>query len=263
MKKKTQPIWHLFVEKSLDILADGGYLVMVHPSGWRNVSGVFKETQNQLKKRKMLYLEIHSRGDGFRTFGAGTRYEFYCIENIPNDNFKTKIKGQDGKITYINISELQFIPNAMINEILDLVAKNNENTVEILRNSSYHHQRTHMKREQTKENIYPCVYTISKSGVISLFYSSIKNKGHFDIPKMIFSNNESIYAGSIIDYNGEYGLTEFSFGIIDDVENLDNIKKAFDSKIFREMMKYCEISTNSINAKVIAIFRKNFYKDFL
>ena len=54
--KKTQPLWHLFVQKSLTLLEEGGYMVMVHPSGWRNVDGIFKETQVKIRQRQLLEL---------------------------------------------------------------------------------------------------------------------------------------------------------------------------------------------------------------
>jgi hypothetical protein len=81
-------IWHLFVEISLELLLKkNGYLVFVHPSLWR------KPQSNRTKMKKffklmtyynqMLYLEIHNTKDGMKTFGCGTRYDFYVIKKTP------------------------------------------------------------------------------------------------------------------------------------------------------------------------------------
>jgi len=44
---------------------------------------------------------------------------------------------------------------------------------------------------------------------------------------------------------------------------LNDIKKAFDSKLFRDFMELCSVGDMSINRKVIGIFRKDFWKSFL
>ena len=70
--KKSQQLWDKFVIKTISQLAEGGYLVSVNPSGWRNVSGRFKYIQNLLKSRQMIYLEMHSVKDGQKTFKMHT-----------------------------------------------------------------------------------------------------------------------------------------------------------------------------------------------
>jgi methylase of polypeptide subunit release factors len=121
--KKSRPLWQDFVRRSFEHLTEGGYLVAVHPSGWRNVDGVFKPIQQLLKSRQMLYLEIHDMDDGRRVFRASTRYDFYCLRNAKNDNFVTTIKGQDDVIERVDISKLEFVPNGMFAEIFRLLAR--------------------------------------------------------------------------------------------------------------------------------------------
>jgi type I restriction-modification system DNA methylase subunit len=84
-EKKTHSIWQKFVQNSFEHLVEGGYLAMVHPDGWRNIDGMFKDTQKIMTSRQVLYLELHSTKDGFNTFGANTNYDFYCIKNEPNN----------------------------------------------------------------------------------------------------------------------------------------------------------------------------------
>lgn len=262
--KKTQPMWHLFVQKSLTLLKEGGYMIMVHPGSWRDIDGSFKDIQNLLKSRQMLYLEIHSRSDGFETFGVGTRYEFYILKNRKNDGTQTIIKGQNGETIKIDISSLEFIPNGMFEEIFSCIAQKNEEKVNVLHSySAYETRKNYMSKEKSTDFKYPCVYTVSKNGNINLYWSISNNRGHFGIPKMIWSNGESMYAGSFVDILGDYGLTQFSYAIIDDKNNLENIKIAFDSDMFRNMMRNCEVSTNSINKKIVSSLKKDFWKEFI
>ena len=50
-----------------------------------------------------------------------------------------------------------------------------------------------------------------------MLLSELKFDGHFDIPKVIWSNGLGTYP--IIDEDGKYALTQFSYGIIDDKGN--------------------------------------------
>lgn len=258
---KTQPLWHLFVQKSLVLLENGGYMVMVHPSGWRNVDGVFKETQQKIKEIQILELHIHSQSEGNNLFGAETRFDYYILRNIKED-IKTLIKDEDGHLDNISLKNMEFIPNGMFSFINSLISEDN-NTVSILGDSSYHTQREHLAKEMDSYFKYPCVYTVAKGDLSKLWYSSKNNNGHFDIPKVIWSNGRVISVGTIADKNGDYGLTQFSYAIVDSVENLDNIKKAMDSSKFRKVMELCSVGVMGINKRVISTFRKDFWKEFI
>jgi hypothetical protein len=259
---KTQPIWNKFVNKSISILSEGGYLNMVHPSGWRNIDGKFKETQTILKSREMLYLEMHTISDGLKVFGAETRYDFYCLKNTLSDNHLTTIKCQDGEIVKVNIKHLDFIPSGKFKEIANLMS--GDEKVNVLHSeSAYETRKTFISKVKTENHIYPIVYRVRKDGTLNFIYSSRKDRGHFDIPKLIWSDGRVISVGSHIDENGELGMNQFQFAIVDDVDNLQNIKKAFDSNGFRKLMEYCAVSNLSINYRVVASFRKDFYKQFL
>jgi hypothetical protein len=259
--KKSQPLWDKFVVKTISQLVEGGYLVAVHPAGWRNVDGVFKNVQILLRSKQIVSLEIHSQEEGVKTFGAETRYDVYCLHNVPNTMF-TKIKCQDGTIERVDISNMEFIPNGMYSLYQRLLPKNGEETVKIINNSSYHHQRPHMTKEQNDNNIYPCVYSVMKEET-KFWFSDTNTKGHFGEPKLIWGSGRIKSVGSQLDVDGEYGLTEFCSGIVDTPQNLPRIKEAFDCKKFRDLMQNCTVSDMSINRRVIALFRKDWWISFL
>ena len=157
----------------------------------------------------------------------------------------------------------EFIPNDTIDTIYLLLPQNNEERVEIISDSSYHTQRDFMSKTQNDVFTHPCVYTVKSGDEETLWFSDKNNNGHFHIPKLIWSNFRISSAGSLLDINGVYGLTQFSYAIIDEPENLPLIKKVFDSKIFRDLMEDCAVGDMSINRKIIGTFRKDFWKDFL
>ena len=146
-------------------------------------------------------------------------------------------------------------------EILSLYAKEGEEKVTILSNSSYHHSRDYVNSDRTNNNIYPCVYTVRTNNIPTLKWSSVNDKGHFNIPKVIFGNGAS---GVIVDKNGEYGMTQFAYAIVDNIEDLENIKKALESEYFiKKIMLFKNSLGDRYNRKMISNFRKNFWKKFI
>ena len=248
---KTQPLWHLFVEKSMSILSEGGYLNMVHPSGWRNVDGVFKNVQNIFKSKQMMSLKMFSFKDGQNIFNAAINFDYYCLRNLSNNNFLTRIVCENKEEYIIDISDMEFIPSENINEICNLMAKKNEERTNVLYSRSYYgSDKSNMNKEQTDEFKYPCVYTVKspiknpeKGNKPTFWYSNCNDKGHFGIPKVIWANGAS---GVVVDEKGEWGLTQFGYAIIDNVENLENIKKALSSEKF---IKNIMLFKNSLGNK--------------
>jgi len=269
--KKSVPIWQYFVEKSINILIEDGYMCMIHPDGWRRPEGKFKNIQNLLKNREVLYLEIHDVNDGVKTFNVQTTYDFYCVKNKTNENYITKIKCVDGTYENVNLLNMNFIPNGKFNDFNKLISSNIQDRVVIINDYSYgvNTPREHMSREKTETHIYPCVYSTLKDGTINLFYTNNKNNGHFNIPKVIWSNGGA--TSPFVDCDGDYALTQHSYAIVDEKENLENIKKALLNPKFLELMSFSDGLTcgnsgragSRFNHRVIALFRKDFWKEFI
>jgi len=260
-------LWDKFVIKVLQkTLVKDGYLVAVHPDGWRGLGSGFDKVKNILKSKQMLYLEVHSKNEGFKIFGVTTAYDFYCLRNTENlGNFNTKIKCMDGTTERVDISRLNFIPNGMYKEFEKLIAKNGEETIKVLNNCNYHIQKEYVSNVKNDIFKYPCVYYTYKDGSMKLRYSSINTKGHFGIPKVIWS-----YGGAsspVVDDKGEYGMTQFAYAIIDELKNLERIKEAMLTPEFMKLMSFTDgsagVGGQRYNSKVISIFRKDFWVDFL
>lgn len=260
---KPQPLWDKFVAKAVnESLNVGGYLLAVHPSSWRNVDGKFKYIQKLLTGRDILYLEMHNQKDGIKTFAAEIRYDFYCLRNAES-NSKTVIKCQDGSIEYHDISKLEFIPNGMFDVYEQILIKNGEEGVQVLRDSKYHSQNACVSKTMHDDFIYPLVNYVKKDDTMRLFYTDDWTKGHFGIPKLIFSTGKMKSVGTVLDLQGEYGLTEFAFAIVDEPQALVLIKKCADGAKFRAFMNCCAVNDSYFNKRVLSTFRKDFYQDFI
>lgn len=254
-------LWDQFVEKSLSLLSEGGHLCYVHPAGWRDSDGQFKDTQKLIKSKKVKYLEIHDRADGVRTFGVQTAYDWYILQNVKSEG-KTIVKSQSGETCEIDLNGMEFIPNSMFKAIQSLMATDGESRVEVIRSeSAYEIRKPHMSREKNEKHQYPCVYTVLRDGTINLFYSSTKGRGHFGIPKVIFTNGTSL---PIVDDKGKYGLTQFAYGIVDTPENLSLIQKAMMTERFIAIMNECQlVGKHRYARKAISLFKKDFWKQFV
>lgn len=258
---KTRPVWHVFLKKAFSILKEGGYLTNPHPAGWRNVEGLFSDTRDLLLSKNMQYLEIHNEKDGMSTFGAKTRYDWYVLENTEYSG-KTQVVFEDGTEKIINLNKLPFIPNHSLDLIKKLLAKPEEETVEIVSDCAYHTQRTHVNDTKTTEFKYPVVQSVKMDGSKVLRWSSINDKGHFGIPKFVFCRVRIGSSETFVDIDGEYGMTEFCYAIVDEVENLTNIKKAYDSKEFQNLM-WAMATIGFPPFRHFKLFRKDFWKEFV
>ena len=92
----------------------------------------------------------------------------------------------------------------------------------------------------------------------------VKNIEHFGNSKLIWSNGRIKSIGCYIDKKGLYGLTQFAYAILEsDINILNKLKDVFLSKKFKNVMEDCAVTEQSINYKIIALFKKDFYKYFL
>ena len=203
---------------------------------------------------------------GQEVFKVGTNFDYYVLQNTIDPNNITTITDINGKTIEKNINSWNFIPSGGFDLYEKIIAKEGEAKVNVLYNSSlFETRQPYMSNEKTEKFIYPCVYTITIRDGMKFFYSSIKHpkteKTDMFVKKVIWSNGLGTYP--IVDVKGEYGLTQFSYAIIDDIPNLKNIETALNNPKFIELMEYVKFQNNKYNYKVISIFKKDFWKLFL
>lgn len=262
---KTESLWNKFVKKSFEVCSEYGYVSLIHPSGWRNIDGKYKEIQVLLKNKNLIHLDINSVEEGQKMFNATTPFDWYVIQNTTNKGMNS-IKFESGEIKIVDISKLDLIPNDFFDKIMGLIANENEDKVEVLHSYSlYETRKSHMNKSQSDTHIYPCVYSVLSDGTINLMYSTTNQKGHFGVPKVVFGNGTN--PTSFVDNDGQYGLTQFAFGIVDSAENLTLIQRAIKSDEFQKLnkaTKYVATAGNPlVYPKILSLFKKDFWKEFI
>jgi hypothetical protein len=254
-------IWQNFTKKCINEWFNG-YLLFVHPSGWRKPNtkkGKFYGLYNLMCiENQMLYLEIHGLKDGKKTFNCGTRYDWYLIEKkTPYKN--TIILDEDGNKNEINLSEWTWLPNSQFIKIKKILANQDERCPIIYDRTAYEPRKKWMSK--TKDDVfqYQCIHSTPKSG-IRYMYSKFNDKGHFGISKVIFGDS-GIY-NPVIDMEGNYGMTEHSMAIkVDTLEEATCISKFIESDTFRKILRSCSFSLFMIDWNIFKEFKKDFWTE--
>lgn len=227
--------------------------------------GGFSKTHDLLWEVDLIWLSMHSIKDGAKNFvGASTPYDMYVARKSNTPGHVTEIRDMHGQPNHVCVKDMKFIPNADFDEITSLLAKGNEERaiVEYDR-SKYGIDKEWTSDIKTGEYKFKCVYTMPKNKPVSFYYSNTRKEelGHFGSPKVIFGADG---VGDIIcDYNGDYGLTQFAVGVVDDPKNLDSIRDALKSERFRKLMKSVCVGKQQYNRRVMTLFRKDFWKEFI
>ena len=249
-------LWDKFAKKSFELCKKRGFICAIHPGQWRKPE---HKLLDFLKKQNIKYLEMHDMQDGLKTFGAQTGYDWYIIKNdIGKCN--SVIVDQLGVTSKYDISKLPFVPNSSLDKLFGLVAKNGEEKVNLLHSySAYETRKPHMSKEQDDEFKYPCVYGLTKKDGLKLWYSNIKDNGHFGIKKIIIPNSKCTL--SHYDHKGQYGICQFAFGIkVDSDEEAEQIENAINSDSFNEIWCATEWVYNTKNWQIMKYLRKDFWK---
>ena len=255
-------LWKKFVLKSVNNwVIEGGYIIMIHPNGWRKPSspgskynGLFKLLTEE---NQMIYLSMNDIQKGKETFNCSTNYDWYIVHK--KKKYKsTHVNDWKNHDNNIDMLEWDFLPNYNISRIYELLSRDDFENCNILYDrSKYGGEQKWVGYKKDDIFKYPLIHNTSKKGTI-YHYSSLNDNGHFGIGKVIFGDS-GIY-NSILDTKGEFGMTHHSMAIIDDEDILPLIKEVIDSKAFGDILKSCSWSTYQIDWRLFLYFRKDFWK---
>ncbi len=257
-------LWDKFVIKTLNnILKEKGYLVFVHPTLWRkpqSEKSSSKEVNKLMMNKQIHYLEMHDSKDGMKTFNAGTRYDFYLLENC--EIYKETMIKDENKLDYVDLRKLDFIPNKGLDFFVKLLAKEGDQKCQIIFNrTNYGTDKPWVSETKDETHKYTLIHSTPKKGT-RYMYSSRNDNGHFGIPKVIFGDS-GIY-DVIIDMNGEFGMTQHSMAIkVSSLDEAENIKKVLLSDRFTNFLESVMWSNFQIDWRLFGFLKKDFWKEFI
>ena len=261
-------IWQDFTKKSLNqFLTPHGYLVFVHPPGWRKPNttrGKFYGLYDLMTyHHQMHFLSIHGIKDGQQTFHCGTRYDWYMIEKTPKYT-TTLVNDENGNELIVNMNDFKWLPNYNIDTIKNILATHHdEDRCPIIYDRTAYGADKKDRMSKTKSDVfkYPCIHSTPKCGT-RYMYSKCNDKGHFGVPKIIFG--ESGIHNPIIDMDGLYGMTHGAMGIeIDSEIHGQHLSNALTSPAFMDVVKSCNFSSFRIDWNIFKDMKKDFWKEFI
>ncbi len=199
-KTTGNTIYPKFLIKIATLIKENGYQVLVHPGIWRKPG---HKLHDLMFGRQLLYMEIHTKLEGIKLFGATTRYEWYIMKNcIPYTT--TDIRFDDGMIEHINIT-IQ-LP-CLVNHGFDIWNKVYQKSIIVGCLETYcggSEQSSKCSKTMTHNYSYPFVNSTNKTkGVVSL-WSKKQHPVQYE-KKVIYSNNEVILP--FYD-TGRFGVTQ-------------------------------------------------------
>jgi hypothetical protein len=268
--RKTQQIWGKFVNKSYNLLVDDGYMNFVHPGGWRFITNRsmsdLKFVNSIYKNNKIIYAEFHTYKDGKDIFGVETDYDIIFLKKQKNDG-KSLVKTNKDGIIEVNMKSFgNNIPTDNIKLFNKLTT--GDEKVNLIFEFYYDHRKKILSTIKDDYFKYPVIYGLPLKGMKLLF--SNENKVHFGISKLILVRAST---KTILDTNGDYGMTEYAGGIVDTPDNLLKIKEVVDSEEFKKLKAYfLGVVSQNTNAaidapgnmfKIIREFKKDFWKEFI
>jgi len=256
-------LWQHFVKLAFDQVKPGGYVCAIHPPRWRKPNDSAKDIISD--KNGLLFLSIHTKEDGLKTFGCGTRFDWYIAKKT-NAKTITTIRCEDDHVIKMNIKGVPFIPNKNIDFVLSLIAKENDDCCELLYSfSKYETRKKWMSIKKDNTFKYPCVHSTGKRGQ-KFYYSSINDNGMFGIPKIIFGDGgaDTGICNPVVDINGEYGQTQHAIGIKIDPSQAKQIEQALTSNEFtKKIIHSCKWSNFEIEHETFKYLRSDFWKGFV
>jgi len=256
-------LWNKFVEKMLiEYAAEDGFVVAVHPPGWRKPATPRSQYKDMFKlmvhDNHMKYLEIHDSGDGMKTFGAGTRYDWYLIDKGSTGG-DTIVKDQNGQESLVNLQNYDWLPNHSLGQVFSLFSQIRDKKQLIFFSCDYHTQnKTYLKPTQDSTFRYRLVHSTPKKGN-RFYWASRNDKGHFGIPKVIFGDGG--LHDVIIDELGTDGMTQHAMALpIIDRSDGDKAKQYLLSDEFKNILNACSWSNFQIDWRMFSYFREGFWR---
>lgn len=260
-------LWNKFVNYSIKNMKKNGYLLYVHPSGWRKPEGLDIKTTSKYKgmfdlmtkENQMLYLNINDTMKGLKIFGCGTRYDYYLLEKCKPYK-STIIVDEDEKEIIIDLKHIPFLPNKNILMIQNIISNNINKNIKVLRPGG-DPRRDYISDNKNDEYKYTMIHSTPNSGVRYKYCNIMKETDHFNIKKIIFGET-GINNNMILDKKGEFGITCCSFGI--QVEkDFEKIKQALLSNKFKIFIESCQWSNYRIDWRLFTYLKNDFYKEFI
>jgi hypothetical protein len=252
-------IYVFFAVISLQILKQNGYLLFIHPPGYRIDNHFIKATNINLNKIYTSYdihfIKMFNIRESNKYFNIAINVDYILIKKSKNNN-KTIILDTYNKKNIIKINPNDFIPNfgfKLLNKLKYLT--NKYGNIKIYHSSELHSCNVLSDGTKLKHNLgkFKNIHLIIQKG--KRIYTSKK--------KHTYYNNKKIFINALgvnyiyYDSKGEYGASEQQLLII---EPSNIYIDFFTSSLFQFISEATKITGNNISRNDLYKFLPDFNK---
>lgn len=231
--EKKNTLWRKFVELSLDICKNEGYVAFIIPSSWMGSKSLLEK---YFLNNNLIFI---NKDECKKYFNVGSTFSYYIIQKTKYNGFTDIINKEiNGEIVKICIDinnyifdsfprNLSDISNSIINKVLDP----NRKLLGIINSTTHHNvHRSRWKIERDEHFKYPIYNTPTK-----LYYFNTPHQ-HQDIVKIIIPTT-TYYRNMLYT---EYGTTQsFCYLLLEGedpeiaLNNINNIVFDYINECFR------------------------------
>ena len=267
--KGGQILWDKFMLKSLDLLTrkesqDTGpfterFLCFITPPLWRKPNSPHGLWEKMTREPCSLeYLHMIDKKTAIRDLQVQQRMDLFIVKvgsvgGVGECKVITS-PADGGTLNTITPRDWPFLPNSEFSFIKSIIELTPDPNRVIYDRSAYGSDLPHMAPEyRAGEFIYPVVHTMTRKG-LGLWYSNTNTRRHFGVPKVILNFNEKLYP--YLDYEGEYGMGQFSFGLpVTSKEQGEAIIRALLSPQFRAVIRATKWGAYQTDRRMFEYFR--------
>ena len=281
--KGGQTLWDKFILKSLGILraSEGSaedtkdrFLCFITPPAWRKPSsphGLW--TMMTRDSCSLQYLHMIDKKTAIRDLCVQQRMDLFtvrvAVKNGDGDGdgeCRVITCASDGNtLNIIYPRDWSFLPNSEFESIRGILDPKGPAPLRVIYDrSAYGSDLPHMSPEyRAGEFIYPVVHTMTRRG-LGLWYSNTKTRGtgHFGKAKVILNFNEKLYP--YLDYEGEFGMGQFSFGLpVGSVVEGEAMVRALTSPKFTAVVRATKWGAYQTDRRMFEYFREGWWTAFV
>ena len=241
--------WKGFVEKSLKILNDNGYMVMIHPTGWRKPKGERASGGDIWDSFRPYHLEALKISD--IKIPNFPRVDYYIL-NKSNKTSNTHVINEFQSIktdTKTKLKDLPFIPHLINDDVVSILGKLFSKKGDKF-NIHYNQSFKPNKDDKTKKTGKPHAffYDVSKNDYVKVFKTYTdkdKNTEYISKSKIIMTYKSGKKPALLYPqyFTKEMGGTNNTmYQLIDKSDNVGNLMKLLDSKLIHFLLKITQYS---------------------
>ena len=264
-------LWDRFLTDALDRVEDGGWLVYMHPSGWRKPDSELYHrmiTEGHFKSIRML-----SKQESKNIMGVSIAVDAYVWQK--GTTGKTTVTDTRGVKTTWNLPKdwPYFLPNYNLREIYDAKLFDGRDPARVIFSvtlfGTYGVRREHISKTKSTKFKYPVIHAVRKSDIGYVWSSRNTDKHgskqHFGVPKVIIGDNDQVKQ-AIDDFDGKYACSQHAIGLPTaglGIKARTKLVNALTSTKFNDFLLACRWSTHQIDWRLFQYLRPDWYEGFL